>query len=368
MRVVHVSKATGIAGSEKHLLSLLPGLAKRGVDVRMLVLEAPRHPATMFAEALSMRGVPVERVPLYAHLDPTAMLRLVRLLRALQPDIVHTHLIHGDLYGIWAATNAGVSCVISSRHNDDAFRHYALFRWLNHRLMQRVAHVVAISEALARFVIGVEGVPPEKVVTIHYGLEAPQLDDTARHRARDALGADPNSPLVGAVGRFVRQKGFDVLLNAFHQVLLTCPEARLIIVGDGPLRRSLTRQAIQLGIDHAVTFAGWHPDACVLMPALDVLAVPSRWEGFGLVTLEAMGCALPIVASRASALPEIVVDGETGLLVPTEDPGALAEALLTLLVNPGRAKTMGSAGYVRLRQVFSVERMVTTTLQQVYNL
>jgi glycosyltransferase involved in cell wall biosynthesis len=366
MRAVHISKVTGIAGSEAHLLRLLPGLASRGIDVRMVVLEAPRHPARDYAAAMVAHGVPTDIVPIYQHLDPTLIRRLTRLLREYHPDIVHTHLIHGDLYGIPAAGRAKVPCILSTRHNDDAFRRRFLLRALNRALMRRAARVITISHALARFTIEIEGTPPEKVVPIHYGLEAPALDGEARQRARARLGVDEGTPLVGAVGRLVWQKGFDVLLDAFHQVRRSLPQVRLVIVGDGPLRAPLRQQATRLGIERMVDFAGWRPNARDLMPAFDVLAVPSRWEGFGLVTLEAMGCARPIVASKVSALPEIVVHGETGLLVPAEAPDTFALALVDMLGHPGRAATMGQAGYERLRLVFSVERMVTATLERAY--
>jgi len=366
VRVIHVSKVTGIAGSEGHLLRLLPGLAARGVDVRMVVLESPRSPVKAYVEKLTGSGVPTDVIPIIGHLDPTLVVRLMRLFQAHQPDIVHTHLIHGDLYGILAASRAktprrNAPYLISSRHNDDAFRRRFLLRRLNRALMRRVSRVVTISHALARFTVEVERTPTDKVVTIHYGLEAPELDNGARGRARANLGLG-DVPVVGAVGRLVWQKGFDVLLCAFRRALMAHPQAQLVIVGDGPLRGALARQAAQLGIGQHVYFAGWRPDARDLMPAFDVLAVPSRWEGFGLVTLEAMGSALPIVASRVSALPEIVLDGETGLLVPPEEPGAFASVLVTVLDDPDRAAMMGRAGYERLREVFSVDRMAAATL------
>jgi glycosyltransferase involved in cell wall biosynthesis len=362
VRVIHVSKVTGIAGSEGHLLRLLPGLASYSVEVRMVVLESAQHPAADYAAAMADKGIPTDLVPIIGHLDLTLVNRLTHYFRAHQPDIVHTHLIHGDLYGILAASRANVPHIISSRHNDDAFRHRFLLRALNRALMQRADRVITISHALAAFTTEVEKTPPDKVIPIHYGLEAPARDSGARNRARAELGIDEHTPLVGAVGRLVHQKGFGVLLDAFRHVLMTHTNTRLVVVGDGPLRGPLMQQAVRLGIGEAVHFVGWRPNARDVMPAFDVLAVPSRWEGFGLVTLEGMGCARPIVASRVSALPEIVLDGETGLLVPSEDVEALASALDELLSAPDRASAMGRAGYARLCEAFSINRMVTATL------
>ncbi len=361
MRVVHISKVTGIAGSEGHLLMLLPALAQQGVEARMLVLEDPRRPADSFCHEMAARGVPVETLPIRRDVAPALVERLAARLRALRPHLVHTHLIHADLYGLFAAQRAGVPCAVSTRHNDNPFRRRLLIRWLNGQAMRRAARVIAISQALARFVAEVEGVERTKIVTIPYGFQPPHYPPDARQRARAELGYGPHEPLVGVFGRLIRQKGVDVLLLAFPRVRERFPQARLLVVGDGALRGELEAQARALGIAEAVRFTGWVERAHRLMPACDVIAMPSRWEGFGLVALEAMGASRPLVASRVSALPEIVVDGETGWLVPPEDAHALAEAIIALLADAERAAAMGQAGYRRLLAEFPVQRMVQAT-------
>jgi len=163
------------------------------------------------------------------------------------------------------------------------------------------------------------------------------------------------------VGRLTEQKGHTYLLDAFAQVMRVLPAARLLVIGDGELRPTLERRATRLGLHGSVIFTGRREDVPRLMMALDVLALPSLWEGFGLVLLEAMAAGKPIVASRVSAIPEIVADGETGLLVPPRDVKALAQALLALLHDPQRATEMGRRGRLRLEQEFTVERMVSQT-------
>ncbi len=362
MRAAHLSKVKGIAGSERHLLTLLPGLNALGVETTMIVIEEPDSPADDFCAAMSSRGVAVERVPVRSNLDPGLTARLTRALRAAAPDIAHTHLIHADLYGLPAARRAGVPGAVSSRHNDNPFRRRPLIRFANRRVMRRADRVIAISGALADFVRRVEGIPAEKVITVRYGLDPVDYPPGARAAARALFDGREGKAVIGFFGRLIEQKGIDTLLAAFAEVQRAHPGVRLAIVGDGDRRAALEAQAAALRLSDAVTFAGWVPDAPCLMPGCEVVVMPSRWEGFGLVALEAMSAARPLVASRVSALPEIVADGETGLLVPPDEPAALADALNNLLADPARADAMGRAGRARLAERFSVDRMIRETL------
>ncbi len=328
----------------------------------MMVLEDPRRPAKSFCREMAARGVPVECVPIEGHLDVRLFRRLADRWRALTPDLVHTHLLHADLYGLPSARWAGVRCAVSSRHNDNPFRRNPVIRLVNQWAMRYADRVIAISHALAAFVSEVERLDREQVVTIHYGFAPPEYPSDAREQARAALGYRPDEPVIGLFGRLIRQKGVDVLLEAFAHVLERVTAARLLIVGDGVLRTSLEAQARSLGLAQSVTFAGWIEQAYRLMPACDMIVMPSRWEGFGLVALEAMGCARPVIASRVSALPEIILNGETGLLVPPEDSKSLAQAILSLLSDPDRAAALGRAGHERLVREFSVEKMVQATV------
>jgi len=360
-RVVHVCKVSGIAGAENHLLSLLPGLAARGLGVHMLVLGS--EPETRgFRARLAEVGVAVDRVSIRAPLDPVTVRDLTRRLRALAPALVHTHLIHADLHGQAAALRVPGARRVSSRHNTDPFRRRAVIRWLDGRVLRRVDRVIAISCAVARFTVEVEGAEPATLRTVPYGLDPPTPSPEAGRAALRTLGLERHGPVIAMVGRAVPQKGIDVLLEAFPRVLVAYPAARLVIVGDGPQRPALERRARRLGLGEAVLFTGWVDRAANLLSACEVVVIPSRWEGFGMVALEAMAAGRPIVASRVDALEEVVVDGETGVLVPAGEPHALADAVGALLSDPERAAALGRAGRRRLETEFSVERMVRRTV------
>jgi glycosyltransferase involved in cell wall biosynthesis len=366
MRVVHIIKATEIAGAERHLLTLLPGLAAAGVDTRLILLHSPSNPVTHFVDALTnaTTPIPVERIAIRRHLDPALFGALRARIAAMQPDIVHTHLLHADLYGVWAARRAGVRRIIISRHNDDPFRRLPILRALNAGLWRLASDGIAISDAVRRFCIEIEYAPPRKLHTIHYGMIPPAIPadrDAAGAGLRRELGVPPHAPLIGFVGRLIAQKGVADGLQAFARALLPFPTAQLVIVGDGKQRAALERRARGYGIARSVHFLGWRTDVARLMAAFDVLLHPSHWEGFGLVLLEAMAARTPILSTRVSAIPEIVVDGETGLLVPPRDPAALGEGLNALLGDAALRRHMGLMGEDRLETTFSAARMIAAT-------
>lgn len=363
-RVIHLSKMTGAAGSEGHLLALLPGLRARGVDARLWMLVEPGNPVQDYVDRAEALGVPVERVIIRRHFDPGLWRWLAVRLRDARPDLVHTHLIHADLYGIPAARWAGVRGVVSSRHNDDRFRRWLPVRALSRWLWRQADAGIAISEAIRRFAIAYEGVSPQKIHTIHYGLDPASVHapPDARTRLRQELGLPADAPLVGSVCRLIEQKGLDNALDGFAQVAAEFPAAHYAIAGDGPLRGALEAQAARLGVADRVHFLGWRADAPAIFAALDVLLAPSRWEGFGLVFLEAMALGVPVISTRVSAIPEVIADGETGWLVPPDDPAAIAGALRAALADPDERCRRGEAGRARLESQFTVDAMVERTL------
>ena len=355
MRVLHVAKVTGIAGAENHLLVLLPALRALGVDAEVVLLQEPGRPVAQLVRAFLAAGVPTFELAINMDLDPWLVGRLARLVRSRGAHAMHTHGVHADLYGRLCLQGLDGVLLLQTRHNDDRFRRLWIMRLLNQWLARRCVRIVAISDAVREFVCAVEGIPPRKVERIYYGLDAAPAPQNVAD-LRTELGW-AGAPLIGFVGRLTGQKGVDVLLNAFAIVHRALPTARLLLIGDGPQRAALAALAGGLQISAAVHFAGWREDARAQMAALNVLAIASRWEGFGLVTLEAMQAGVAVVASRVSALPEIVLDGETGLLVPAANAAKLAAALLALLQDPQRAMQLGENGRLRAAQLFTVKQM-----------
>jgi glycosyltransferase involved in cell wall biosynthesis len=343
VKVIHVHRIRGIGGSERHLLTLLPVLADRGVDVSFVGLDDPRWDPVDFYRVLR---VPAHRVASPRDVDPLLFGRLVRSLKA---DVVHTHLVHADVYGGIAARLRG-SRLVSTKHNDDPFRAGA-FRHVERALAFAADRIVTITDSLRHFTVERVGLPAAKVETIHYGVD--DLPAAWGVNGPDAVPA--GARVLLAVTRLTRQKGVDVAIRA----LPSAPaDTVLVVLGDGPERDRLERLAHELGIERRVFLLGRVPDVGTWLRRAALLVHPVRWEGFGLAVLEAMLAELPVVGTRVSSLPELVVDGETGLLVPMDDAGALAAAISRAIDQP----ELGAAGRERARREFSVERMASRML------
>jgi glycosyltransferase involved in cell wall biosynthesis len=335
VNVLHIHRIGGIGGSERHLLTLLPALAERGADVRFLGLDDPSRAPDPFYEALT---VPFERVPAPRDVD-VALARRVRH-AARRADLVHTHLVHADVYG-----TLGARRLVSTKHNDDPFR-AGSFRYVERALARRASRIIAITQALARFQIERVGLPADKVEVIHYGLD----DLPGAWGTNPADAVPPAARVLLCVCRLEPQKGVDVAIRALEGI----PDAHLVVLGEGPQRAELERLA-----DGRVHLLGRVPDVAAWLRRADLLVHPVRWEGFGLALLEAMLASLPVVGTQVSSIPEIVVDGETGLLVPPDDPEALAAAVNRVLAEPG---DYGERGRARARAEFSVAGMADRTL------
>ncbi len=341
----------GISGSEAHLLSLLPRLKERGWDIRFLMLHEHEPGAWDFARELTARGIPLDSIPLAADVDPVAFLRVAAYLARKRPAILHTHLVHADVYGQLTGTLARVPLRISTKHGFNEFREGRGFA-LGDRAIASLAHAqIAISRGLARYLEAVEGFGGETFEIVHYGIE-PEGD------ARPYGGADPR---LLCIGRLIPIKGHIVLLRAFAEARRSLPSLRLDFAGRGPLEPALRALAKELGVDDAVRFLGYVAPIQRAVEDSAIVVVPSLGEGFGMVALEAMERARPVIAAEIGGLGELVEDGETGLLVPPGEAGPLARAIVRLGGDLALAARMGGAGRRRALERFLQDRCTDRT-------
>ena len=345
-RVLHVQKVAGISGSEAHLLQLLPDLRARGWDVEFLMLHEDEPGAWEFARELEARGVGLDAVRLRADVDPLAFGEVAAHLSRRRPRILHTHLVHADVYGQLAGTLTRVPLRLSTKHGFNEFREGRFFAAAD-RGVGSLAHVhVAISQGLAHYLAETEGFEEASFEIVHYGI-------SARHGAEPYAGSEPR---FLCVGRLIPIKGHLVLLRALAQARARVPGITLDVAGRGPLEPALRSYARELGIEDAVRFLGFVSPVQQAIEDAAAVVVPSLGEGFGMVALEAMERARPVIACAVGGLPEIVADGETGLVVPPADAEALADAMAELAADLARAAELGRAGRARALTQFTPDR------------
>jgi glycosyltransferase involved in cell wall biosynthesis len=349
--VLHLQKVAGISGSEAHLLALLPQLKERGWDVRFLMLHEHEPGAWDFARELRARGIPLDAIPLAQDVDPVAFLRIAGYLGRLRPGILHTHLVHADVYGQLTGALTGIPVRVSTKHGFNEFRENRGFA-LGDRAIASLAHThIAISRGLARYLEEVEGFDGSSFEIVHYGIEP---DGVPRAYAADV-------PRLLCVGRLIPIKGHIVLLRAFAQARRQVPSLRLDIAGRGPLEPALRALAKELGIEDGVRFLGYVAPIQRAIEEAAAVVVPSMGEGFGMVALEAMERARPVIAAEIGGLGELVDDGITGYLVPAGEAEPLADAIVALASDLPRAAELGEAGRRRALEEFLQDRCTDRT-------
>jgi len=350
-RVLHLQKVAGISGSEAHLLSLLPLLRERGWDVRMLMLHEHEPGAWDFARELEARGVPLDAIPLRRDVDPIAFTQLAGYLARHRPRILHTHLVHADAYGQMAGLLARVPVRFSTKHGFNEFREGPVFAF-GDRTVAGLAHVhIAISRGLARYLADTEGFREDSFEIVHYGI-------TPNGEPEPYAG---EAPRLLCVGRLIPIKGHIVLLRAFAEARKEIPGLTLDVAGRGPLEPALRALARELDVAEAVRFLGYVAPIQAAIEESAIVVVPSMGEGFGMVALEAMERARPVIAAEIGGLGELVRDGETGRLVAPGEAEPLRAAIVELAGNLERAAEMGRAGRQRALLEFLEERCVDRT-------
>lgn len=354
LRVAQVVRPAS-GGIRRHVTTLLMGLPETGVLQTLFAPEefSPDRP-----------GVAVSRVALAIHprIDPVAdlaaMHRLARALRC-RFDLAHAHGVRAAWIAGPAARRAGVPFV-ATLHN--LLPPLGAAQRLLLRYALRDARVIAVSDAVAESAHALR-LAPGRLKVLPNGIDlAPYASPFDADTARAAFGLGAGGPLVVAVGRLAREKGFDTLIRAMGAVQARLPDARLVLAGSGPEEEALRGLASSLRTPSgcpAVIFTGFVPDVVPILRIGDVVAVPSRQEGQGIVALEAMAASRPVVASRVGGLRESVLHDESGLLTAPDDPVALGSALTRLLERPALAARMGAVGRQRVERDYTQELMLS---------
>ena len=328
-----------------------------------LALAAPQALLDSFASDLHGVALDTEAVQADSWTRRHDVARLSAFIGRVQPHIVNPHLFRSTLVAAPVAKWHGAR-VVETYHGREGWRG-SLMRggFLPDRMIGKlVDRTIAVSEAARAFLISSKGYAADKVVVVPNGRDLSTFrPGIARDAVRKELGLDRVVPIVGVVGRLEAQKGHAYLFEAWPSVVAEFPDARLLVVGDGSLRSRLEARAQELEVADSVMFAGFRADVPRVLDALDVLVLPSLYEGMPLTAIEASAMGRPVVATAVDGTPEVIREARTGRLVPPADPAALSRAIRGVLRDPLGAQRMGRAGRDFVLDRFDLDRQVANT-------
>jgi glycosyltransferase involved in cell wall biosynthesis len=359
LRIEMVLPSLIAGGMEVVTARLVKRLTERGhtVGVTCVLEEGP------LADELRAEGIRVKLVPalgLRTNVFPT---QLAAWLRQVAPDVVHIH------SGVWlkaarAARLAGVRRVVFTEHGA-----LDVEPWYSSLIKRQAARftdtVIVVSEPLARVMAETHGVPAEKVRVVPNGVDAELFSPGPSRDLLVPWGIAPDSPIIGHVARLATVKNQPLLLEAFARVVKVRPAARLVIVGDGPERELLERRIAELGLSAAAHLIGEHRDVPGLLRSFTMFVLPSKAEGTSMSVLEAMAAGVPVIATAVGGTPDLLDGGRCGQLIPANDVGALADAIVELLDDHERRRTYATAARHRVMRYYD-EQAVSDQYESLY--
>ncbi len=355
MRVLHLISSAGFYGAENALVSLAAASQKAGACRPVVgVLRDARNPHQEAADQARQRGLEAEVFACSGRLDPRTIRAIRRKAQEMRVDLMHSHGYKSNFYAYLAARPVGIPVLATCHTGTDRPEMTAalrLYDWLDRGILRRVNQVVAVSPAIAE-VLRQRGIPAERIAVVPNGVDVERF-----RNARPALALPEGAKAVGMVGRLTAHKGPDCFLEAASIVAVRIPEARFVLVGDGPERSRLERAAAQSGFGDRIVFTGVRHDMPAVYASLSVFALPSYSEGLPMSVLEAMAAGVPVIASRVGAIPQLIESERDGLLVHPGAPAKLAEAIVRVLEHPAWAQELSRSAQQRVMREYSSESM-----------
>jgi glycosyltransferase involved in cell wall biosynthesis len=359
---LHIDTARTWRGGQNQVLLTVNGLRALGQRAALVA-----HP---FGELRRRAQEGLDLIPIgpRSELDLHAAWKLSRVIKRWTPDVVHAHDPHAVAMASLALSMCagsvtrrsspgdGPTPLVASRRVDFHLKGHSFSRWKR----RQVDCFIAASHAIQNMLIE-DGVPVDRTVTVHEGIDIDHVVAAPPVNVHEAFWLPHHAPVVGNVAALAPHKGHRYLIEAAHQVIRDIPDARFVILGEGELREHLGRQVRELHLEKHVLLPGFRTDVLGCIKGFDLFVMSSVTEGLGTSVLDALACSRAVVATTAGGLPEIVDDGVTGLLVPPRDSHALARSLVSMLGDRDRRERMGASGLARVREQFTVERMVIET-------
>ena len=354
LRIFHINSERGWRGGEQQTIYLMQGLRERGHENFLI---APPNSAILERSSASLcTGLPL---PMRNEWDLLSAIRLARWIRSHRPDVLHAHTARAHTIA-WTArflARANVPLVVSRRMDYPIHTHR-----LGHLKYSQADAYIAVSQLIAG-ILRDAGIPNRRIRMIHDGVDSERPRRSDAEAIRQEFGIEPSTLVIGTVGVCEDRKSQRTLIEALPPLLQIHPKVHAFILGDGPLRPSLTDLAEQLGIIRNVHFPGFRNDVDNFLKLFDIFVLSPKMEGLGSSILEAQCFALPVVATSVGGIPEIVQDGINGILIPPGDSQALAQALRRLIEDSSLRAAYGHSGFTRVMQHFTLDRMSQNTLE-----
>ena len=350
---LHIDTARGWRGGQSQVLHLVQGLRALGHRAALVA-----HPEGELLRRMS-EGHDLLPIAARGEVDLSAAWRLSRVIKRLAPEVIHAHEPHAVAMASTALSILSPTPkppLLASRRIASPMAKNSFSRWKYSQIDCFIANSVAIRDRLVA-----EGIPRNRVAIVHEGVDVERIVRMPAANVTGEFYLPTHAPIVGNVAALVPHKGHHHLIDAAALVVREVPDARFVIVGDGELRESLERQIHDKHLERHIFLAGFRPDALELTKGFDIFVVSSTVEGMCAALIDAMAASKPAVATNAGAVAEVMVDGETGFLVPPRDHAAMAARLVTLLKDVRLRSSMGTAALARVREKFTVARMVEET-------
>ncbi len=370
IKILHIHVLPVITGSGINTFLTMNGLKQK---YHMEMACATGGPLNDLVE---QHGIPVRRINNFVSevslfKDLHALWQVYRLLRREKYDLIHTHNSKGSFIGRLAAKLAGGPPLVYTAHGYAFHENERWFRRIFFFALEKIAknwsaRVICISQPLVDLWVQRNLAPREKIRKIYSGIDICEFaQEDKRELVRQELGLQPNNIAIGQVSKLWEGKGHEDIITACPRIFEKVPNAKVFFIGNGPIRNKLNEIVLKNNLQDRIIFLGHHDDIPRITSALDIAVLASHYEGMGRVILEAMAAGLPVVATRVGGIPDLVVEQETGLLVDSQSPEQLAQAIISLAHDPELRDSMGSRGRQRVDSRFSAATMVEQ-IDQVY--
>ncbi len=370
-RIIHIQVLPILSGVQKSMLDIISRLDPNKYDITVLCQTEGDLTQALKQKNIRFITLPELKREINPYYDFLAFLKLYKLLKHGKYDLVHTHSSKPGIIGRLAAKAAGIKCIVHTVQGFAFHEHSSNVQIFLVRLLEKLAgmasHKVIFVNSKDRDIASkMKLVPNQKMVTIHNGVDLNQFNSA--NGLKNGNGIKKNGAMVGMVARLWEQKAPQDYIASIPKVVAKMPDAKFLVIGDGPLETELKKMSDKLGIEKNVQFLGWRQDINDLLKVIDVVVLPSLWEGLPVAILEAMALSKPIVATNIKGNNELVVHGETGYLVKPGNPEEISSYVLKLLNDQPLAKKMGRLGYSRVKEKFALNKIVEQTSSLYENL